>query len=232
MSIDLMKAKDRKTTILNLKKEKGLESQKAQVVFALDYSGSMGHLYADGTVQDVVERILPMGLAFDDNSEVDFYLFENHYTKLSPITLKNVDGYINRDVLGKYGMGGTSYAPVLKQIYKSFSKDGFLGFGGGAMDYPVYVIFLTDGENDDKSDTEDIIRKMSEKGFFIQFIGIGNESFRFLSRLDDLSGRKVDNANFFKCPNINRTTDDELYSLLMKEFPSWVGQAKSLSLIK
>jgi hypothetical protein len=32
---------------------------------------------------------------------------------------------------------------------------------------------------------------MSEKAFFIQFIGIGSEKFEFLDRLDNLSGRKI-----------------------------------------
>lgn len=236
MAIDLLKAKERKTAVLDLKKSKGIEGQKAQVVFAMDYSGSMGPLYANGTVQDTVERILPLGLAFDDNGEVDFYIFENHYVKLPEnITLKNVDGYINNKVIGKYQMGGTNYAPVLKAIYKDFKKKsgGFLGFGGkDEIMEPVYVIFMTDGENFDHSETEEIVREMSNAGFFIQFVGIGNESFRFLSKLDDLKGRKIDNANFFKCPNISRTTDDELYSLLMAEFPDWTKQARNLNLIK
>lgn len=235
--IDLLKAKERKTAVLDLKKSKGIEGQKAQVVFAMDYSGSMGSLYANGTVQDTVERILPLSLAFDDNGEIDFYLFESHYVKVPEnITLKNLDGYINNKVLGKYQMGGTNYSPVLKAIYKDFKKKsgGFLGFGGKdeKMDEPVYIIFMTDGENFDHSETEEIVREMSNAGFFIQFVGIGNESFRFLSKLDDLKGRKIDNANFFKCPNISRTTDNELYSLLMAEFPDWTKQARNLNLIK
>jgi hypothetical protein len=236
MAIDLLKAKERKTTVLNLKKAAGIDGQKAQVVLAMDFSGSMGPLYANGTVQDVVERILPMGLAFDDNGEIDFYLFESHYVKVPEnITLKNLDGYINNKVMGKYQMGGTNYAPVLKAIYKDFNKKsgGILGFGGtnATLTDPVYIIFITDGENFDHSETEEIVREMSNAGFFIQFVGIGNESFRFLSKLDDLKGRKIDNANFFKCPNISRTTDDELYSLLMNEFPGWVKQARSLKFI-
>lgn len=236
MSIDLLKVKERKSTILNLKKDTGLENQAAQVILALDYSGSMSNLYRNGSVQEVVERILPLGLAFDDNQAVDFYLFEDDYTKLPEnITLKNVDGYIKEKVLGNYTMGGTSYAPVLEAIYDDFvkTKGGFFGLGGKVttMELPVYIIFITDGENSDKDDTREIVRKMSNAGFFIQFIGIGNESFNFLSKLDDLSGRLIDNANFFKVPNLQTVSDDDLYRLLMKEFPLWVKQAKSKELI-
>lgn len=235
MSLDLIKIKERKEEVLDLKKKSGLETQKAQVILALDYSGSMGGLYRDGTVQEVVEKILPFGLAFDDNGEVDFYLFENGSKKMPEnITLKNLDGYINNKVMDKYSMGGTKYAPVLKQIHKDFSaRKGLFGFGASStMDEPVYVIFITDGENSDHSATESIVREMSNSGFFIQFIGIGSERFNFLDRLDNLSGRKLDNANFFKVSNIRTESDSNLYSSLMDEFPGWVTEARKLSLIK
>ena len=236
MAIDLEKIDLRKKTIIDLKKKAGIEDQKAQVVLALDFSGSMSHLYSDGTVQETVERILPLGLVFDDNKEVDFYLFENGCKKMpNNITLSNLDGYINKKVIGKYMMGGTSYAPVLKTIFEDFSttKGGFLGIGGKKtkMQYPVYIIFITDGENDDKTATEMVIKEMSEYGFFIQFVGIGREYFNFLRKLDDLTGRALDNANFFSISNLAATPDDQLYSDLMKEFPSWVKDARSAGFI-
>lgn len=233
--IDFIKIKERKEEVLDLKKKSGIESQKAQVILALDYSGSMGTLYSNGTVQEVVEKILPFGLAFDDNGEVDFYLFENGSRKMPEnVTLKNLDGYINNKVIGKYSMGGTQYAPVLKEIYKDFSaKKGLFGFGGSStMNEPVYIIFITDGENSDHSATESIVREMSNAGFFIQFVGIGGERFNFLDKLDNLSGRKIDNANFFKVSNIRNESDSNLYSSLMNEFPGWVSQARNLNLIK
>lgn len=63
---------------------------------------------------------------------------------------------------------------------------------------------------------------MSKTPIFIQFVGIGNERFRFLEKLDDLDGRYVDNANFFSISDINKIQDHELYSLLLKEYPQWL----------
>ena len=233
--IDLNKINLRKNNVIDLKKKSGLGvDSKAQVVLALDFSGSMFHLYNNGTVQDVVEKILPFGLAFDDNGEVDFYLFDDKSRKLPEnITLKNLDGYIKNKVINKYDMGGTNYAPVLNRIYKDFAaKKGMFGFGKASkMDVPVYVIFITDGNNYDKSETEEIIRTMSKEGFFVQFIGIGREQFTFLDKLDNLTGRHVDNVNFLKIDNISTCTDDQLYSGLMKEYPEWVQKAKQLNLI-
>jgi hypothetical protein len=236
MSINLSKIDLQKTKVINLKKSSGMSADApAQVVLALDFSGSMSGLYRDNTVQSVVETILPFGLAFDDNGEVDTYIFETGFKKIQqPVTLKNLAGYVDREIMKKYSMGGTNYAPVLEAIYNDFSKPKglFNLISNKPMDYPVYIIFITDGNNSDKYKTEEIVRKMSEKAFFIQFIGIGSERFDFLEKLDDLSGRKVDNANFLKISDVRKMTDDQLYNGLMNEYPSWYKQAKNLQLIK
>lgn len=236
MAIDFNKLDLRKESIINLKKEAGIgKNSKAQVVSVVDYSGSMSGLYANGTVQDTVERILPLGLAFDDDGSVDSYLFHHQYKELPAITKDNLDGYVNNEFM-RHSMGSTNYAPVLRAIKDKFSSKsgGFLGFGGKAsvMKYPVYILFIVDGGNDDPAETEKVIREMSELGFFIQFIGVGNASFSFLEKLDNLSGRKLDNANFFKVPDIRQMSDDQLYRSLMTEYPGWLIQAKDAGLVE
>ena len=196
MAINLEKINLQKEQVIDLKKKAGIGSRsQAQVVLALDFSGSMSTLYNNGTVQKTVERILPFGLAFDDNGEVDTYLFENRYNKVKQsVTLENAENYVNDKILGKYEMGGTNYAPVLNAIYDDFkpSKSGGLfGLGGTEqpMEYPVYIIFITFFYYFDKPKKKRANKKMSEKGFFIQFIGIGNAGFSFLEKLDDMGGR-------------------------------------------
>ncbi len=243
--MDLMKTLDlRKNIVLDLKKNKGIEGIKAQVVLALDYSGSMRTLYTNGKVQDLVERLLPLGLAFDDNGEVDFYLFHDGCIKLKEsITRNNFSNYINSKIIGKYDMGGTNYSHVINQIVEDFSTStttssgGFLGIGGtkkkiyNPLQMPVYVIFITDGETGYRDDVELSVKEAAKAGIFIQFVGIGGETFDFLQRLDSMSGRVIDNANFFKVKDLSATTDEALYNLLLTEFPNFIPQAKSLRLI-
>lgn len=64
-------------TVVNLSKKSGvdLESTSAKVVVVLDYSGSMNGLYKNGTVQRTINRLVPLGLTFDDNGTIDVYLF-------------------------------------------------------------------------------------------------------------------------------------------------------------
>ena len=66
-------------TVVNLEKSTGVsfDNLKSRVNLVLDYSGSMEDMYMDGTVQEVVTKILPLALKFDDNGELDCYLFSN-----------------------------------------------------------------------------------------------------------------------------------------------------------
>lgn len=239
-TLNLDKININKQKVIDLKKNIGLEGQKAQVVLALDYSVSMQSLYYGGKVQEVLERFLPLGLAFDDNGEIDFYLFHNSYRKLpEPITLRNVFGYVNNKIMGKYEFGGTQYAPVINAIVNDFGQQkksgGFLGIGSKKeatkLEYPVLVLFPTDGECSDREDSERAIINASKSGIFFQFIGIGGASFNFLRKLDTMSGRNIDNANFFEIYDVASKSDEELYKLLLQEFPSFVREARSKNMI-
>lgn len=246
----------RKQMVLDLAKQKGLENnQKAQVVLCIDRSGSMQPLYSNGTVQKIIDRIVPIAMAFDDNNAFEMYVFDDKVIKHpNEVTLNNYVNIVTKE-MSRYGWGGTNYAPPIKQILQDYARVtlsnniqqesvGFFKKLFGApkqeeqklntvkpLQYPVYVIFITDGENFDKDDARKVITESSKYGIFYQFVGIGNEQFKFLSELDNLSGRFIDNANFFKVTNPNTITDEELYSLLLTEFPSWVNQAKQKQLI-
>jgi hypothetical protein len=56
--------------------------------------------------------------------------------------------------------------------------------------------------------------------------------FRFLEYLDTMSGRFVDNANFFSVTDPEDITDEELYGLLMTEYPQWLSEVKNKSLVE
>jgi hypothetical protein len=223
--IDLKKVETQKALVKTITEQRNIDGQKAQVVVCMDISGSMREMYDDGTVQSVLDRIVPLAMQFDDNQEFELYLFHN-------------------EILGKYDFGGTSYAPAIRMITEDYTTtkkaDGMFGFLkqskrekiNGPLEHPVYVIYITDGQNDDKRDTEEIIREASKYGIFLQFVGIGGASFQFLEKLDDLNGRLIDNANFFKATNIKAMSDDELYSKLLVEFPGWVKLAKNKNLIR
>jgi hypothetical protein len=227
MSIDL-----RKSMVIDLKKKTGLEGQKATVVVVMDVSYSMKQLYKNGTVQALTERLLALGLAFDDDGKIDMYGFSNSNFKAPDVTTDNIVGYVDKYIASKVD-GGTSYSPVIDTIKSEFGKTGgWFIKKPVVLDNPVFVIFITDGDNGDKSETVNAITKASQHGIFFQFVGIGQEKFTFLEKLDNLTGRNIDNCGFFKVDDLSTVTDSNLYELLLGEFPSFVKEARNKGLIK
>lgn len=205
--------------LIDLSKKSGVDMAVhcARVACVMDYSGSMRGLYKNGAVQRSLNRLIPLGLRFDDNGEVDMWLFHNSYLNIGAITLDNYENYVD-EVAMKSGMsfGGTCYAPVLEDIYNEYVIEK-------PSKVPTFVIFITDGSNSDKRETTDIIKRLSEHNVFVQFVGIGNDSFEYLHKLDDLPGRRVDNTGFIEVASFDGISDNELYNDLLSQYLDWLG---------
>lgn len=194
-----------------------LVDQPARVAVVMDYSGSMSSLFRNGTVQSILERLLPIAMQFDDNGEMEVWLFENGFRRMPSMNLSNFYGYVQREILDKgYHMGGTEYAPVMRDVYNKYINEE-------PANLPNYVLFITDGANSDKAATQTVITEASRYPIFWQFVGIGGSDFPFLEKLDDLKGRYVDNADFFALNDFRSIEDNELYSRLLTEYPGWLA---------
>lgn len=203
----------------------GLESQRAQVVLVLDISRSMHALYHGGVMQRVIERILALALNFDDDGRIDMMLFGTRAYALPPVSMEDFEGYIERVVLSQYRINeATNYAPALRLLQERYA-------GRDQPGEPVFVVFLTDGGNADRRESEEMVRLLSSAPVFIQFVGIGAEDFPFLHKLDELQGRTVDNAGFMHIEDIATIRDAELFDRLLNEFPSWLEKARALRMI-
>ena len=216
-SLNLLDLRKEKVNLLCLEK-KPLTNLTSRVGLVLDVSGSMEHLYSkrNNVVQAIVEKIFPLALQFDDNGEMELWIFSNDFKRLENVTKDNFYGYVEREIVNKRGIyGGTNYSPVLKDVYSKYMLEE-------PANLPNYLIFITDGDNHDKYEASSAILKLSKYPIFIQFVGIGNADFDYLESLDDLEGRFVDNANFFQINNIAKTSDEDLYKKLLKEYPLWL----------
>ncbi|BCT30422.1 VWA domain-containing protein [Bacillus velezensis] len=216
--------------------KKQLLDVKAEIVFVIDTSYSMGSLYNNGTVQELVDRLLGIGMNMDTNKSIDVFSFSDRAKEIGRANEKNHMDYVesNRIVVN----GGTNYAPVMKLIldkYASSKKGFFSGLFSSKnkkQEIPTFVFFITDGDNSDKSDATELVKESSNQPIFWQFVGIGNTNFSFLEKLDTMSGRFLDNANFFQVNDIASISDDELYSRLLNEFPTWLQQAKAKGVLQ
>ncbi len=221
-SVDLRKKVSlRKDIILDEVKRNNITATTARVVFVLDHSGSMMTMYKNGTVQDVLERIFPMAMCFDDNAELEFYWFDNIFKEFEPVTADNLEGYVQKVILSKKDhFGGTCYAPIMTEILNRYGRKE-------PMNIPTFVIFITDGANSDKPAAKRAITEASRYNIFWKFVGIGNAKFDFLENLDNLTGRFIDNANFVNFSNISSISDNELYAQLLDEYNDWISLCKS-----
>lgn len=217
--------------------KKNLVGVQAQIVLAIDRSGSMMTEYHDGTVQEIVDRLLGIGMNMDVDKSIDVFAFDHEARHVGVATQSNHSNFV-RDKKMTVG-GSTNYAPVMNMIINEHSNKpaskGFLGFGkkeATVAEHPVLVFFITDGDNFDKSETERLIKQCSNQPIFWQFVGIGRAGFAFLDKLDNMGGRVIDNANFFKVPDVRKISDEQLYDNILDEFPSWLKEAKGKGFVK
>lgn len=218
--IDMSKsAENLNNVLIDMSKGSKIDMTKhmARVALAIDYSGSMSNLFANGSIQDVITRLLPIALKFDDNGELESWLFSDDKERLDAVTINNYKNYVKKVMMNaRMSMGGTNYAPVLKDIVKYY-KDV------EPSEIPAFIIFITDGENWDTEQTNRIVKELSNYNMFVQFIGIGNENFKYLKSLDDMRGRKYDNTGFTAVKDMNQMTDEELYTEILRQYKNWLN---------
>ena len=200
--------------------QKNITKPRAQVGLVMDISASMSNLYRSGAVQVASRQAAALGLEFDDDGVIPCVAFHKIAKKLKPITQSNADNFYQN--LKPNGVG-TNYTPALQMIVKECGGGTTSLFGSlfgkkNKVEDPIFIIFITDGNCSDSNETTRYLKKLSETvPVFIQFVGIGNERFTYLQKLDDLPGRKIDNAGFCAVRDgVSLTIDD-----LLNEFPEY-----------
>lgn len=215
-----------KKATVSLEKAK-VSDVRARVVLVLDGSGSMTGQYKRGRVQEVVNRVLPLAVHFDDDGKLECWAFGDYPQYLSPVGLHNFRDYIKNDHGGwiEWELGSrinTEWRVIEEVIaYSKRSNDRT----------PVYVVFISDGGIHDSSRITRLIKGAATLPIFWQFIGLGGRNYGILEKLDDLKGRAVDNCNFFALDDLRDISEEELYDRMMEEFPGWLKAAKDLGIV-
>lgn len=247
-------AKEAETQLTNF----GLQGHEAKVALCLDNSGSMGGFYNAGLVQRVAERVLALGTRFDDDGAIDVFGFGSSAAYLGELTISNYKGGVD-NLIRKCPGGSTDYAGAMSLVRQHFLGTGggaglpaLQGAGkkikgmfkkthqvaeeaptpGGPLDMPIYVLFLTDGEPNSRPAAQQQLVQASAEGIFWCFVGIGSNAsaFSFLSELDNLPGRTVDNAFFFA--DDLTSPDEDVYQAMLMEYGPWVKAAQGANIIR
>ncbi|MBG9587169.1 vWA domain-containing protein [Cytobacillus firmus] len=200
--------------------KKNLTNVTARVGLVLDISGSMRKLYKNGTVQRVVERILAVASQFDDDGALDVWVYDNEFSRLKPVTEHDFEGYVdqyilNNDLIHKFGRNDEP--PVMEDVIQKYTSED-------PSKDPAFIVFINDGGC--KRTIKKPVVSSSDKPLFWQFVGIGDSNFEVLEKLDEMDGRYIDNANFFHIKDVEAISDNELYDLLLNEFPDWLKEAR------
>lgn len=210
-----------KTAAVSLEKS-GLTGQRAAVYLVLDHSGSMIQFYRDGSVQRLAEQALGLSVNLDDDGTVPITYFGSTVDSMCDARLDNYAGIIDRTHVAS-AWGSTNYVAAMRNVIDEHEVSG-------ATD-PGFVIFQTDGEPDDRGAVERMLRDASSLPIFWAFVGFGGRV-SFLERLDDLRGRKVDNASFFHAANPLAVSDAQLYDGLTNEYAGWLAAATAAGIVR
>lgn len=209
---------------LQLELEKrNLQDTMSRVALVLDISGSMSGRYRDGTVQEIVNKTLPIAVQFDDDGELDFWYYGSRCERMKPVNMKNFTSAVPQDwenLMRSLGYGNNEPV-VMKEVLAEYKRSKL----------PAYVIFITDGGVGSESEIKQVLIEASHEPIFWQFVGVGGSGYGVLERLDNMSGRYVDNANFFALDDFKRVSNSELYSRLLNEFPQWLQKIKRKRMI-
>ena len=109
-----------KTAGVSLEK-RGLGEHTARVALVLDISASMRRLYDKGAVQRLAERVLSLGLRFDDDGEVDVFLFgaKAHHTS-EGLRQKGYREFIDRTLREFPLEYGTQYGAAMSAVRQHY----------------------------------------------------------------------------------------------------------------
>lgn len=210
----------------------------------IDVSGSIKPLFDNGTIQRLIERVLPVAMTLDENKTLDMWAFSDAFDELKAVKEGNYSGYVQRNILDKAASlslwQGTNYAPVLKANQNHFLgsvSGGASGFfssmfkkkEGTNKEMPSVIYFFTDGANYDVRETTKLLDAWeSEKlPLYVMFVGVGSSDFSFISK----AGDKYPNVGFTTIRNLDQALNsDAIYDeLVPQEMIDWFITSSSFA---
>lgn len=216
---------------------------KAQVILVIDYSYSMEDFYGSGEVQELAERSLGLALPLDDDGNIQVFPFDSKAHEPFVVDATNFVGAIDdwRNQRGRFKpkrlfgggggrrpMGGTNYSIAIDKVLDFARAEGMLDPGQP----PLYVIFQTDGGTENPDAVKKQLTAAASLPIFWQFLGLGHHT-GFLSMLDTLPGRVVDNVGAVGVASIKGTPDEDFYDKVTEEFiTKWIPAARQQGILK
>ncbi|MVN87107.1 hypothetical protein GO986_10035 [Deinococcus sp. HMF7620] len=218
----------------------GISGLRARVMVVMDASGSMGKLYSRGTVQETLERLIPVAARLDDNNAMEFWYYASRFARMGDLDEDSVLGVAGTQMPQLMGVVpavkqigyGNNEPPVMQDVLGVHREAAAEDRAARLPVLPTLVLFVTDGGIDSGTSRkiEKILKSTASEALFWQFVGLGQADYGVLARLDTLQGRVLDNSGFFAADDIDQLDDEQLYSQLLSEFAAWWKKWETLGL--
>lgn len=197
----------KKSLELNLVKANIFTPITMAVKLAVDKSGSMDDEFRCGWVQDTIDLFLAAAMKFDDDGKMEVGFFNTSFKRTADATAADHGTYIRKH--GISAGGGTNFADAIKSL-KGSNKGGFFGFGKAPT--PVYIAFITDGENGDKREFEAQLDSLENT--FVQIVAIGDGCDKqYLNHI----AAKYDTVEVLYIADPKDVDQNKFYELLLNE---------------
>lgn len=215
-----------KSAAVSLEK-RGLTGQRAAVYLVVDRSYSMKDYFKNGSVQHLADQVLGLSANLDDDSTVPLVMFDSHPYPVFEISLDQYQGVVadlHSNLGGELTMGGTQYTTAMATVIEHYRRSG-------ATD-PALVIFQTDGDPQDQDAARLQLATASRLPIFWSFLGFGRRKVAFLTQLDEMGGRLVDNASYFHAgADPKGLPDVTVYDGITGEFGRWLAAARAKNIL-
>jgi stress response protein SCP2 len=197
-----------------------------RVVLAVDASGSMKHMYRNGTVQRSLERMVAIADVLDDDGRMEVWFFGDFAVRSAPVTVATMYDYVEANAAAKKQAEGGNYEPrVMKEIVDWAQAE--------PSPHPTLVLFWSDGGVHAEKKITEILVKASRLPIYWMFLGLGRADYGVLARLDAVTGGVVDNAGFIPIDDIDRYPDDAMYGQIFGSFVRpWVEAATAAGILR
>ena len=223
----------RKALVADALERRGALGIRARVVLVFDVSRSTHNLYASKVFHRAAEQVAPVAAQVDDGAEMQAFVMGGTTHRLPDLMIGGMPRWLELH-LRTAGAGGAGKKGALIEGQIDMRAIRASNNEAEAMrvvceytrteplDIPTLVLFFHDGGVTDNAGVKAAVRGSVEAPIFWQFIGIGKSNYGILEKLDTLAGRRIDNTGFFALDDIDKVTDEDLYRLLLHEFPDWV----------
>ncbi len=222
--VDLVKRAEKAGISLSKRNLAGL---RGAVRLYVDHSGSMefpnARDYSNGNVQRLVERALGYAFQLDSDGKIPVIAFDHQLWPAVIVDQSNYQGIVAANIWHPDQMGGTKFAPVLRDLLNE----------AWSTTESIFAIIVTDGSPSDGKESTDLVIELAKYPVQIKFLAI--RAVEYLQELDDLEderpgARLVDNvdAKFFDgtdCPELSQITDLQFADAMADEIDTWVQDA-------